>query len=192
MSGVFRPDGYRPGLPIVSVEEDVVEQNGAIEVSYDGLDELYRRDLRAPADITPHLWFDENITSSLCGRYEYFSRIMYVNPTMSFKYLGADGVTLVMLHEGRHFADAARQPIKFGGEMILSQAATSLARLVWDEMTAEGLHYKFSPHERRAIATEHDADLLRKYRNVVSFSGWQNFLGDEVLPLATPALREVA
>lgn len=190
MSELYIPDGYREGLPKVEVSKKVTEMCGEAIVNYDGLNELYRRDLGLSPLVAPHLVMKE-LRGKRFGQHNPFRATTFVDPIKSNKSMGYRGHIKVLLHEGQHFADFSNRPLRAYGETILSQAVAlgggilgakygiehtdvpdlisgSLGFMIGSNIAAPYL-YDYSPLERRARKTERNQELLRKYQNVIIF-----------------------
>jgi hypothetical protein len=181
------PDGHRPGLPTVEVEEKFAESWLVPEVNYDGLEEMYHRDLGVPQSITPHLQFGN---FRKMGFFNYYSKKMSVNPVEASFGHKPHGITQVILHEGAHLADFSVNKLKTRAEVLGNQAlfaatlyagakgagdiglpeiaGTPIGFFGYSRIVGR-LAYRYSPMEARARKIQKSQELISKYKDVVFF-----------------------
>ncbi|GEM_PF-5400021 len=192
MSEFYVPDGARDNLPLVRVREESVEELGLVKVEYDGLEEMFRRDLHVPVSHRPVVELTDR-TSGAAGKCGIISKDVKVNPQKARDYFGKDGLAQVLLHEGTHLADLLDDPVKWYGFLALTRgvvlgSAYFAGKYGYDASTtdhilaagiigaaefsvANSFIYKHSPFENRARQSQTNEDLIEKYRNVITFPG---------------------
>lgn len=192
MNSLIIPDGHRPNLPKVEVHPNTLEVCGDISLDYEGLEELYRKDLDVKPEVQPHLIFDP-FRRNIAGQYKIFSQRTQIDAERSYNLFGENGLMQVIMHEGKHMADFSNRPVRSYGDILLQvtaalgggYAAAKLASVnidpdvlavppayLFGANVGFSYAYKYSPLEHRANSIQNDQELLDKYKNVVSFANF--------------------
>ncbi len=182
-----RPEGRRPGDPIVEIRWSVVEKLGNPLVDYPTLKEFVHDRLHIP-DKTPVRirMYGRSSWSLLGGFYLPFARTVHVQPVTTLNATEEAKPNQALAHELKHLADAKNRPALTVAEMgfrwgfvkgSVVGAAYLGARYGVDiptlatALVARRFHYgKLDPTEMRARKVEHNSRLVGELDGAIMFA----------------------
>jgi hypothetical protein len=186
-----RPEGYSDSSPIVYVRKNVVKDIGMPNVNYDGLEELFHKDLGVPTNRKPKAKLyggslGKRAWRMLCGEtvspdhvlgfHTVYTDTIHVNASATER--GANSTMSVFVHEAQHLADSKNFPLARAIEMGLGAAvlkagvevadASNFVPEIFGAIIARQIWYMNQPAERRARAAQNSA-IYFEHRNDIAF-----------------------
>lgn len=179
-----RPGDPSPEDPLVLVRKNVISDVGMPEVNYDGLYDLFHRDLGIPTRIQPKVklyggsllkraWRDYFCGATvpadfIYGYHAWYTRTIHINAATTVRktsVYGCPNQTMqVLIHEARHLADSHTRSIRVAGELAVRAAILTGSSIVANKidplvgaltyMPIRAAYYALDPAEHRAREAE--------------------------------------
>jgi hypothetical protein len=143
MPELIRPDGWKPGLPVLEVSRPIVDALGLPEVDYDGVDQLFGRELALSADNYPitRLVAEDGPLAGLRegkvrgGQYLHKDKVIKLFPlgvSRSLDWGETSSIRLAecLAHEAQHHKDFTEHPVRTHREKYLRLEASGLTGLL--------------------------------------------------------------
>lgn len=187
-----RPDGYSETSPIVMVRKNVLRDVGSMpDVNYDGLEELFHRDLDIPTHITPKikLYGGSLVKRAWCvycgqtvspdvvkGFHVPYTHTVHVNAGYTARTYDYETMR-VTVHEAKHLADSITTPFRTAGEIATRWALMSGSAKIAEKsgfipvgpaaMAARLGWYAIEPAELRAREAERSDIYLNHAEDIM-------------------------
>jgi hypothetical protein len=186
-----RPEGYTKGDPIVYVRKNVIKDIGMPVVNYQGLEELFYKDLGLSRErkVKAKLYggsIGKRAMRAFCGQqvspdwllgfHAVYTNTLHVNASATER--GGEKTMSVFVHEAKHLADSHQyrlaRAIEMGVGIAILNAGIEVADAsgfipeVIGALAAREAWYAVQPAERRARAAQ-NSDLYYNHMNDIVF-----------------------
>lgn len=184
------PEGRGRKDPIVFVRKNVIRDIGMPEVNYEGLSELFYKDLRIPSERTPKIklyggslakravraWGGNTVSTDMVyGFHTAYTNTVHVNASSTER---SNNTMFVLAHEAQHLSDSRNFPLARAIEIAMgvgvinagieAAEATHFVPEVIGALTAREAWYAIQPAERRARAVQH-SEIAHSHANDIVF-----------------------
>lgn len=184
-----RPEGYSKSSPVVYVRKNVIRDLGMPTVNYDGLEELFHKDLGVPLDVKPKaklyggsigkravrtVCAEQVSPDFLYGFHTAYTNTIHVNASSTER--GGMSTMSTFVHEAQHLSDSRNFPLARAIEMgigvgILKSGAEAanlvhIPEIIGVLAAREGW-YAVQPAERRARAVQNSEVAVRHSQDIV-------------------------